>query len=65
MAKALQPYASFAIENNAVTIYREEIFPIDSMLTDKGQELATVVRNVNAFYYLNSMIFVNKNFSDK
>ena len=40
MAKAFQPYASFTIENNRVNFYRNEIFPIDPMLTDKGQESA-------------------------
>ena len=38
MAKALQPYASFTIEDNKVNFYSSKIFPIDSMLTDKGQE---------------------------
>ena len=38
MARALQPYASFTIENNRVNICRDEIFPIVSMLIDKGQE---------------------------
>ena len=38
MAKALQPYACFPIENNRVNFYRDRFFPIDSMLTDKGQE---------------------------
>ena len=40
MAKASQPYASFAIENNRVNFYGDEIFPIDSILTDNGQESA-------------------------
>ena len=40
MAKALQPYASFTIENNKVNFYRDEIFPIDSMLINTGQETA-------------------------
>ena len=40
MARAFQPYASFAVENNRVNFYRNEIFPIDSMLTDNGQESA-------------------------
>ena len=40
MARALQTYASLAIENNRVNFYRDEIFFIDSMLTDKGQESA-------------------------
>ena len=43
MAKALQPYASFTIENNRVNFCKDEIFPIDSMLTDKGQESATLL----------------------
>ena len=43
MAKALQPYASFTIENNRVNFYREEFFPIDSMLTDNGQESAMLL----------------------
>ena len=40
MAKALHPYASFTIEDNRVSFYRNEIFPIDSMLTNNGQESA-------------------------
>ena len=40
MAKALQPYASFIIEDNRVNFYSSKIFPIDSMLTDNGQESA-------------------------
>ena len=43
MAKAFQPYASFPIENNRVIFYRNEIFPIDSMLIDKGQESAMLL----------------------
>ena len=38
MAKALQPYASFSIENNRVNFYSDRFISIDSMLTDKGQE---------------------------
>ena len=40
MAKALQPYANFTIENNRVSFHRNEIFPIDSMLINTGQESA-------------------------
>ena len=40
MARALQPYVSFTIEDNGINFYSSEIFPIDSMLTDKGQESA-------------------------
>ena len=40
MAKALQPYASFTIEDNRVNFYKNKIFSIDSVLTDNGQELA-------------------------
>ena len=40
MAKGLQPYASFTIEDNRVNFFNREIFPIDSMLTDIGQESA-------------------------
>ena len=40
MAKALQPYVSFTIENNRVNFCSDEIFPIDSKLTDNGQESA-------------------------
>ena len=40
MAKVLQPYASFTIEDNRVNFFKNEIFPIDSMLIDKGQESA-------------------------
>ena len=43
MAKAFQPYASFAIESSRVNFYRNKIFPIDSMLTDKGQESAMLL----------------------
>ena len=39
MAKALQPYTSFTIEDNGVELYSRNIFPIDSMLTDNDQEL--------------------------
>ena len=38
MAKDFQLCASFAIENNRVNFYRNKIFPIDPLLTDKGQE---------------------------
>ena len=38
MAKALQPYASFTIEDNRVNFFKKKIFPIDSMLIDNGQE---------------------------
>ena len=50
MAKALQPYASFIIEDNRVNFYRDEIFPIDSMITDNGQ---------NTFYYIKLHDFCN------
>ena len=40
MAKALQPYANFTIEDNRVNFYNSKIFSIDSMLTDNGQESA-------------------------
>ena len=40
MAKALQPYASFTIEDNGINFYSSKIFPIDLMLTDNGQESA-------------------------
>ena len=43
MSRALQPYASFTIENNGINFYSNEIFPIDSMLTDKGQESAMLL----------------------
>ena len=43
MAKAVQPYVSFTIENNRVNLYRNENFPIDPMLTDKGQESAMLL----------------------
>ena len=43
MAKALQPYASFTIENNRVNFFKNEIFPIDSMLTGNGKELAMLL----------------------
>ena len=36
-AKALQPYASFTIEDNTVNFFKDEIFLIDSMVTDNGQ----------------------------
>ena len=41
MAKALHPYAGFTIEDNRVNFYRDEIFPIDSLLTDNAQKLAS------------------------
>ena len=43
MAKVLQPYTSFTIKYNRVNFYRNEIFPIDSMLTDNGQESAMLL----------------------
>ena len=43
MAKALQPYASFTTEDNRVNFYKNEIFPIDSMLTDNGQKSAMLL----------------------
>ena len=51
MAKVLQPYASFTIEDNRVHFFKNEIAPIDSMLTDNGTRVSHVIRNVNAFYY--------------
>ena len=38
MSRALQPYASFLIENNRVNFYNDRIFLFDSMLTDDDQE---------------------------
>ena len=43
MAKAIQPYASFTIENNRVNFFKNEIIPIDSILTDYGQESAMLL----------------------
>ena len=43
MAKALQPCASFTIEDNRVNFCRGEVFPIDSMLTNNGQESAMLL----------------------
>ena len=43
MAKALQPYAGFTIEDNRVSFFRNEIFLIDSMLTDNGQKSAMLL----------------------
>ena len=43
MAKALQPYASFTIEDNRVNFFKSEIFSIDSMLPDKGQKSAMLL----------------------
>ena len=43
MAKALQPYVSFTIEDNTVNFFNRKIFPIDSMLIDKGQESAMLL----------------------
>ena len=40
MAKTLQPYASFTIEDNGLNFSSNEIFSIDSVLTDKSQESA-------------------------
>ena len=37
MAKAFQLYASFTIEGNEVIFFKNEIFPIDSMITNNGQ----------------------------
>ena len=43
MARALQPYTSFTIEDNGINFYNNEIFPIDSMLTNKDQESAMLL----------------------
>ena len=43
MARALQPYANFTIEDNRINFYSSKIFPIDSILTDKGQESAMLL----------------------
>ena len=43
MATALQPYASFTIEDNRVNFFKNEMFPIDSILTDKGQKSAMLL----------------------
>ena len=43
MAKALQPCANFTIEDNRVNFFKNEIFPIDSVLTDNGQESAMLL----------------------
>ena len=40
MAKAVQPYANFTIKYNEINFYSDEIFPIDSMLSDNGHESA-------------------------
>ena len=44
MAQALQHYASFTIEDNRVNFHRDEIFTIDSMVTDNGQESAMLLK---------------------
>ena len=38
MSRALQPCASFPIEDNRVNFYSDKIFPIDSMQTGDNQE---------------------------
>ena len=43
MAKALQPYASFTIEDNRINFNSSKIFPIDSRLMNKGQESARLL----------------------
>ena len=43
MVRAIQPYTSFTIEDNRVNLYRDEIFLIDSMITDNGQESAMLL----------------------
>ena len=43
MAKVLQPYVSFTIEDNGVNFFRNEIFLIDLLLTDNGQESAMLL----------------------
>ena len=40
MSMALQPYASFPIENNRVNFYSDKIFLIDSIQTGDDQESA-------------------------
>ena len=43
MANALQPYARFTIEGNENIFLKSKIFPIDSMITDNGQESAMLL----------------------
>ena len=43
MAKALQPYARFTTEGNEKVFLKSKIFPIDSMITDNGQESAMLL----------------------
>ena len=40
MSRALQPYASFPIENSGVNFYSDKFFLIDLMLTGDDQESA-------------------------
>ena len=41
MAKALQPYVSFTIEDNENIFLKSKIFTIDSMTTNNGQKSAS------------------------
>ena len=43
MARALQPYAGFTIEDNRVNSFKDEKFLTDSMLTDNDQESAMLL----------------------
>ena len=43
MTRDLWPYASFAIKDNGINFYNNEIFPIDSMLTNKDQDSAMLL----------------------
>ena len=43
MAKVLQPYVGFTIAFNEKIFLKSKIFPIDSMITDNGQESAMLL----------------------
>ena len=43
MAKPFQPYVGFPIAFNENIFLKSKIFPIDSMITDNGQESAMLL----------------------
>ena len=43
MAKALQPYVGFTIEENEVNFDSSKLFPIDIMLIDNSQDSAVLL----------------------
>ena len=65
MARVLQPYASFIIEDNGLNFYSGKTIPIDSILTNKDQEAAMMLEILNTFYYLKLHDFLTSHKSTK